>query len=126
MLQHHADLDLAFQALADPARRAMVERLCEGPASVSELARPFEMSLSAVVQHLSVLEHSGLIRTQKQGRVRTCQVEPEALRGVERWIQERRVLWERRLDRLGEYLKANLDMPDPAPDTKKDQEPWTP
>ena len=109
MLQHSANLDLAFQALADPARRAMVERLCEAPASVSELARPFDMSLSAVVQHLSVLEQSGLIKTQKQGRVRTCRVEPEALRGVERWIHERRQLWERRLDRLGEYLKEQKD-----------------
>ncbi len=111
MLQHQPSLDLAFQALADPARRAMVERLCDGPASVSELAAPFEMSLSAVVQHIAVLEGAGLIRTAKQGRVRTCQVEPQALRGVEGWINERRLLWERRLDRLGDYLKANPDMP---------------
>lgn len=111
MLQYSTNLDLAFQALADPARRAMVERLCDGPASVSELARPFDMSLSAVVQHLSVLESSGLVRTEKQGRVRTCRVEPQALRGVELWIHERRLLWERRLDRLGDYLKANPDMP---------------
>jgi DNA-binding transcriptional ArsR family regulator len=116
MLQHSSSLDLAFQALSDPARRAMVERLCEGPASVSELAKPFEMSLSAVVQHLSVLEQSGLVRSHKQGRVRTCQMEPEALRGVERWIHERRLLWERRLDRLGEHLKANPDMPNPGKD----------
>ena len=111
MLQHSANLDRAFLALSDPARRAMVERLCDGPASVSELAKPFDMSLSAVVQHLAVLEQSGLVKTAKSGRVRTCQVEPEALRGVERWINERRLLWERRLDRLGEYLKANPDMP---------------
>lgn len=111
MLQHSTNLDLAFQALADPARRAMVERLCDGPASVSELARPFDMSLSAVVQHLAVLENSGLVKSAKSGRVRTCQVEPEALRGVERWINDRRLLWERRLDRLGEYLKANPEMP---------------
>lgn len=119
MLQHSTNLDLAFQALADPARRAMVERLCDGPASVSELARPFDMSLSAVVQHLAVLEGSGLVRTQKQGRVRTCRVEPEALRGVERWIHERRLLWERRLDRLGDYLKANPDMPVQTKDDDK-------
>jgi DNA-binding transcriptional ArsR family regulator len=118
MLQHSASLDLAFQALADPARRAMVERLCEGPASVSELAKPLDMTLSAVVQHLSVLEQSGLIKTRKEGRVRTCQVEPEALRGVERWIHERRLLWERRLDRLGDYLKANPGMPDHREDDK--------
>ena len=111
MLQHSSSLDLAFQALADPARRAMVERLCEGPASVSELAQPFGMSLSAIVQHIAVLEGAGLVRSQKTGRVRTCQVEPAALRTVEKWISDRRVLWERRLDRLGEYLKDNSDMP---------------
>jgi len=111
MLQHSSSLDLAFQALADPARRAMVERLCEGPASVSELAQPFGMSLSAIVQHIAVLEGAGLVRSQKTGRVRTCQVEPAALRTVEKWISDRRVLWERRLDRLGEYLKDNPDMP---------------
>jgi DNA-binding transcriptional ArsR family regulator len=118
MLQHSTNLDLAFQALADPARRAMVERLCDGPASVSELAKPFDMSLSAVVQHLAVLENSGLVKTQKVGRVRTCQVEPKALRGVERWVNERKLLWERRLDRLGDYLKANPDMPK----SKKDED----
>jgi DNA-binding transcriptional ArsR family regulator len=111
MLQHSPSLDLAFQALADPARRAMVERLCEGPASVSELAQPFGMSLSAIVQHIAVLEGAGLVRSQKTGRVRTCQVEPAALRTVEKWISERRVLWERRLDRLGDYLKENPDIP---------------
>jgi len=111
MLQHSSSLDLAFQALADPARRAMVERLCEGPASVSELAQPFGMSLSAIVQHIAVLEGAGLVRSQKTGRVRTCQVEPAALRAVEKWISDRRLLWERRLDRLGEYLKDNPDMP---------------
>jgi DNA-binding transcriptional ArsR family regulator len=97
-------LDLMFQALADPARRAMVDRLCRGPASVSELAEPLPMSLSAVVQHLRVLEDSGLVATRKVGRVRTCQVVPEALRGVERWVAERRTRWEARLDRLGQYL----------------------
>jgi DNA-binding transcriptional ArsR family regulator len=98
------DLDLMFQALADPARRAMVDRLCRGPASVSELAGPLPMSLSAVVQHLRLLEGSGLVATRKIGRVRTCQVVPEALRGVERWVAERRTRWEKRLDRLGQYL----------------------
>lgn len=111
MLQQSSSLDLAFQALADPARRAMVERLCESPASVSELAQPFGMSLSAIVQHIAVLEGAGLIRSQKIGRVRTCQVEPAALRSVEKWINERRILWERRLDRLGEYLKENPESP---------------
>ncbi len=75
------------------------------------------MSLSAVVQHLAVLEHSGLVQSRKQGRVRTCQVQPEALRGVERWIHERRLLWERRLDRLGDYLKANPEMPNAKKET---------
>jgi DNA-binding transcriptional ArsR family regulator len=99
-----AKLDLAFQALADPARRGMVERLCRGPASVSELAKPLSMTLSAVVQHLQVLETSGLVRTRKSGRVRTCQIDPTALRNAESWITTRRTHWERRLDRLGKYL----------------------
>lgn len=98
------DIDLLFQALADPTRRAMVDRLTRGAASVSELAQPLEMSLPAVVQHLHVLESSGLVRSQKLGRVRTCTVEPTALRAAERWISERRTVWEESLDRLGEYL----------------------
>ena len=104
MLHQSPALDLAFQALADPARRAMVERLVRGPASVSELARPLDMTLSAVVQHVAVLEASGLVRSQKIGRVRTCRIEPAALRQAERWISERRTTWERRFDRLGDYL----------------------
>jgi DNA-binding transcriptional ArsR family regulator len=99
-----AQLDLAFQALADPARRGMVERLCRGPASVSELAKPLSMTLSAVVQHLQVLESSGLVRSRKVGRVRTCRVDPAVLRGAEAWLTARRASWERRLDRLGDYL----------------------
>jgi DNA-binding transcriptional ArsR family regulator len=82
----------------------MVERLSRGPASVSELARPLDMTLSAVVQHLAVLEASGLVRSEKAGRVRTCRIEPAALRTAEGWIAERRSTWERRLDRLGDYL----------------------
>lgn len=93
-----------FQALADPTRRMMVERLSRGPASVSELAAPLQMSLPAVVQHLQVLESSGLVRTEKVGRVRTCQLEPGALQLAERWINDRRLQWERRLDRLGAFL----------------------
>ena len=99
-----APLDLAFQALADPTRRLMVERLSHGPASVSELARPLDMTLSAVVQHLAVLEASGLVRSQKVGRVRTCRIEARTLRAAERWINERRQMWERNLDKLGEFL----------------------
>ena len=100
MLNYQAPLDLAFQALADPTRRIMVERLSQGPASVSALA----MTLSAVVQHLAVLEASGLVRSEKVGRVRTCRIEPTALHSAERWISERRASWERRLDRLGAFL----------------------
>jgi DNA-binding transcriptional ArsR family regulator len=100
-----------FQALADPSRRLMVERLSKGPASVSQLAEPLDMSLSAVVQHLQVLEASGLVRTEKVGRVRTCTIEPKALSLAEKWISDRRTQWERRLDRLGEYLAGQTDEP---------------
>jgi DNA-binding transcriptional ArsR family regulator len=106
MLQYSSALDSMFQALADPGRRLMVERLCSGPASVSQLAEPLKMSLSAVVQHLQVLEASGLVKSEKLGRVRTCKLEPKALRSAENWISERRTLWERRLDRLGEFLAS--------------------
>jgi DNA-binding transcriptional ArsR family regulator len=98
-------LDRVFQALADPSRRAMVERLCEGPASVSELARPFSMTLAAVVQHVQVLEASGLVRTEKVGRTRTVSIEPPTLRTAEQWMSERRTAWEHRLDRLGDFLE---------------------
>lgn len=104
-------LDLAFQALGDPARRSMVERLSHGPASVSELAKPLDMSLSAVVQHLAVLEASGLVRSEKVGRVRTCRVESLTLAAVERWAAERRESWERRLDRLGALLAEAEERP---------------
>ncbi|MDQ2740761.1 MAG: metalloregulator ArsR/SmtB family transcription factor [Chloroflexota bacterium] len=106
MLNQGPPLDLLFHALADPSRRIMVERLSHGPASVSELAQPLAMSLPAVVQHLQVLEASGLVRSQKVGRVRTCRIEPVALQTAEHWIAERRTNWERRLDRLGDYLAA--------------------
>jgi DNA-binding transcriptional ArsR family regulator len=104
-------LDATFHALADPARREMVERLCRGPASVSELARPQRMTLSAVLQHLAVLQASGLVRSEKLGRVRTCHLEPAALRTAERWIAARRTTWERRLDRLGRYLATHPEGP---------------
>ncbi len=94
-----------FQALADPTRRAMVERLGRGPASVSELARPLAMSMPAVMQHLQMLEASGLVRSEKTGRVRTCRIEPEALSLAEQWINARRIDWRRKLDRLGDYLE---------------------
>ena len=91
----------------------MVERLSHGPASVSELAKPLAMSLPAVVQHLHVLEHSGLISSRKQGRVRTCSIQPSAMSDAERWIAERRASWEQRLDRLGEYLAQHPQNSDP-------------
>jgi DNA-binding transcriptional ArsR family regulator len=97
-------LDRVFQALADPTRRGMVERLVRGPASVSELSQPLAMSLPAVLQHLQVLEAAGLVRSEKAGRVRTCRIEPAALRAAEAWITDQRTAWETRLDRLGDYL----------------------
>ena len=93
-----------FQALADPTRRGLVERLVRGPASVSELSRPLAMSLPAVMQHLQVLEAAGLVSSEKAGRVRTCRIEPAALRAAEAWITDQRTAWETRLDRLGDYL----------------------
>jgi DNA-binding transcriptional ArsR family regulator len=111
VLNHAARLDPVFHALADPTRRVMVERLSRGPASVSELARPFAISLPAVLQHLQVLESSGLVRSEKVGRVRTCQIEPAALRTAEHWISERRTAWEDRFDRLGGYLAQHPDEP---------------
>ena len=104
MLQYQEPLDLAFQALSDPTRRRMVERLSAGPVSVSELAEPLPMSMSAVMQHLKILEAAGLVRSEKVGRVRTCRVEPEALTAAERWLNVRRLSVERSLDRLGAFL----------------------
>ena len=109
MVNQIADLDRVFQALADPGRRLMVERLSYGPASVSELAEPLAMSLAGVLQHVQVLEASGLVRSQKTGRTRTCSINPAALRSAESWISERRTLWERQLDRLGAYLADVAD-----------------
>ena len=124
MLNDVADLDRVFHALADPGRRLMLERLGQGPTSVSELAKPLAMSLAAVLQHVQVLEASGLVRTQKSGRTRTCSLNPATLRSAERWITERRTFVERRLDRLGEYLAENAGPPgtgtasQPAPDSR--------
>jgi DNA-binding transcriptional ArsR family regulator len=106
MLNYSSKLNRLFYALADPARRAMVERLSRGPAPVSELARPLPMSLPAAMQHLDVLTEAGLVRSEKIGRVRTCRIEPEALRAAEKWIGLRRSEWEMRLDRLDDYLKT--------------------
>jgi DNA-binding transcriptional ArsR family regulator len=97
-------LDRTYQALGDATRRALVQRLTLGPATVSELAAPLPMSLPAVMLHLKVLEASGLVKSEKQGRVRTCRIEAAMLSEAERWISERRAMWERNLDRLGDYL----------------------
>lgn len=105
MLQYQSEpLDLAFQALSDPGRRAMVERLSRGPASVSELAEPLPMTMSAVVQHLKILEGAGLVRSEKVGRVRTCTLDIAALAGVEGWIAERKRFWEQQYNQLETWL----------------------
>lgn len=119
MLKYSGELDLIFQALCDPTRRVMVERLTVGPASVSELARPLPMSLPAVYQHLQVLEASGLVTSEKVGRVRTCHLEPAVLNTAEAWIGERRRTWERRLDRLDTYL-ARLPEEESPPEENPD------
>jgi len=97
-------IDRAFHALGDPTRRAIVEKLSEGPSSVSRLAEPFDMSLAAVVQHLQVLQDCGIVHTEKVGRVRTCRIEPAGLQVVATWIDARRTIWEQRFDRLGDLL----------------------
>jgi DNA-binding transcriptional ArsR family regulator len=102
----YPNLDQLFHALADPSRRAMLQRLVNGPASVSQLAEPLDMSLAAVVQHLGVLEAVGAVSSEKVGRVRMCKLEPAVLRGAEEWLGNQRTSWERRLDRLGEELAA--------------------
>jgi DNA-binding transcriptional ArsR family regulator len=104
MLKQRDPVEMVFHALGDPTRRSMVDHLSRGPASVSELARPLAISLPAVVQHLHVLEASGLVSSHKRGRVRTCRVEPAGMRQAEHWIADRRAEWERRLDRLGAFL----------------------
>jgi DNA-binding transcriptional ArsR family regulator len=100
-------LDNVFHALSDASRRRMVERLVRSPASVSDLARPLDMTLAAVVQHVQVLEACGVVKTEKLGRTRMCRVEPKALGAAQKWIQERRDLWERRFDLLEEELRKN-------------------
>jgi DNA-binding transcriptional ArsR family regulator len=104
MEEQKPNIDRVFHALGDPTRRAILEKLSEGPISVSRLAAPLDMTLAAVVQHLQVLEECGLVRTEKPGRVRTCSLAPGGLAVVEKWISDRRSMWERRLDRLGDLL----------------------
>lgn len=99
-------LDTVLQALADPTRRAVIERLARGPASVSDLAAPFDMALPSFMQHLGVLEQSGLVRSQKRGRVRTCRLAPRPLAQLDSWLAQQRCLWERRLDQLDAHLQT--------------------
>jgi len=105
MRKQKANANRVFHALGDATRRGIVERLSEGPISVSLLAKPLAITLAAVIQHLQVLEESGLVRTEKVGRVRTCRIEPAGLSAAEQWINDRRSSWEKRFDRLGELLE---------------------
>lgn len=105
MAHRKINVDRVFHALGDPTRRALVERIGEGPISVSRLAKPLAITLAAVVQHLQVLEKSGLVRSEKLGRVRTCRIETAGLSLAEQWIEDRRLSWERRLERLGDLLE---------------------
>ena len=106
MLNDSLQLDRAFSALADPVRRGILERLSNGPASVSELAKPLPISLPAVLQHLKALETSGLVGSQKKGRVRTVHLERETLDAAETWLGQRRLEWEQRLDRFALHLST--------------------
>jgi len=111
MPDSNINIDRVFHALGDPTRRAIVERLSEGPLSVSRLAEPFHMTVTAVMQHVQVLEESGLVQTEKLGRVRTCRLEPAGFSALEQWIRDRRSMWERRLDRLGDILAEPGELP---------------
>ncbi|MFN3274213.1 MAG: ArsR/SmtB family transcription factor [Paracoccus sp. (in: a-proteobacteria)] len=106
MTNHSPDLSLLFHALADPTRRAILSRLAQGPAPVTELAQPTGLRLPTVMRHLSVLEEAGLIASSKDGRVRTCAIVPEALAPMRTWLEEQRAIWDSRLDRLGDYVMS--------------------
>ena len=106
MKRKQPNVDHVFHALGDSTRRAILEKLSEGPISVSRLAEPLDISLAAVVQHLQVLEESGLVRTEKVGRVRTCSIEPAGFSVAQQWIGDRRSIWEQRFDRLGDLLSV--------------------
>lgn len=108
-MANHASLDTVFVALADPTRRAIVRRLGRGPASVGELAEPFTMTLPSFLKHVRTLESSGLIRTRKSGRVRTCTLDRERLDLVEDWLAEQRTLWEQKTDRLEMLVADNKE-----------------
>ncbi len=110
MAKFSTDLDLAFSALADPTRRAIVSRLCDGPKSVSALCEPFEIAMPSLLKHVRVLEQSGLITSEKSGRVRTCRIEPRALQATEAWIHQHILAWEKRLDRLELHIERMKTM----------------
>ena len=99
------DLDRVFSALSDPTRRAIVGRLCDGPKSVSELSEPFKIALPSLLKHVRVLEQSGLVSSEKIGRVRTCKIEPHALQATDAWIRQHILAWEQRLDRMEAHIE---------------------
>lgn len=105
MAKFSTDLDKAFAALADPTRRAIVSRLCDGPKTVSQLSEPFELALPSLLKHVGVLEQSGLVSSEKIGRVRTCRIEPQALHATEAWICRHISAWEKRLDRMEAHIE---------------------
>ncbi len=119
MLRKKPSIDRVFHALGDPTRRAILEKLSQGPISVSRLAEPLDITLAAVVQHLQVLEESGLVQTEKVGRVRTCRIEPAGLAVAAQWIRDRRSMWERRLDRLGDMLAEPDETPQPQASARR-------
>ncbi|WKD49662.1 ArsR/SmtB family transcription factor [Microbulbifer spongiae] len=106
MDNNHENLNMVFQALADPTRRAVIQQLTAGPASVSELAEPFEMALPSFMKHIGVLEDAGLIHSRKIGRVRTCEIKPKQLSAAEKWLNTQTVLWEGRMERMASYVEA--------------------
>lgn len=112
-MANYPPLDSAFHALADPTRRAVIARLMQGPATVSDLAQPFAIGLPAFLKHLKVLEDSGLIGTEKAGRVRTCRVQPDRLAAAETWLTRQRAVWEARTDRLAVYVETQLNQENP-------------
>ncbi len=127
MKRKKPNIDRIFHALGDPTRRAMVEKLSQGTMSVSQMAEPFDMTLAAVVQHLQVLEECGLVQTEKVGRVRSCRIEPTGLDAMEQWIRDRRSIWERRLDRLGDlFADENEKPPEPRQNRDSVEPPWDP
>ena len=119
MIERSTELDRAFHALADPTRRGILDRLSRGPASVSELAEPYTSSLAAIHQHVQVLEASGLIITHKRGRTRECRISSDAVLRVERWLNERRQLWEYRLDQLGRLVESEASQAESSTTAKK-------